>query len=181
MKLEIKVRDNFETHEIPLEIERLPAKQADRGTLRFDLAGEVGEIDWSEVLPGTYSILLGGRSYEAHVATQSGEPPPREAPYVVQVGSQRYLVEVCDPRRRRQGGSAHDPGGPQEILAPMPGKVVKVLVAETQEVASGEGLLVIEAMKMQNEIRASRAGRVEKLYVREGTGVETGVRLLRLA
>jgi pyruvate carboxylase subunit B len=62
----------------------------------------------------------------------------------------------------------------------MPGKVVKVLVTEGQQVSSGDGLLVIEAMKMQNEIRASRAGRVEKVHVSEGDGVEAGFRLVRL-
>lgn len=62
----------------------------------------------------------------------------------------------------------------------MPGKIVKVLVAEKQEVKQGEGLLVIEAMKMQNELRAPRRGRVERIYVSEGAGVETGAKLLRL-
>jgi biotin carboxyl carrier protein len=63
----------------------------------------------------------------------------------------------------------------------MPGKIVKILVAQHEEVAAGTGLLVIEAMKMQNELRAPRAGRVEEVYVEEGKGVETGTRLLRLA
>ena len=62
----------------------------------------------------------------------------------------------------------------------MPGKIAKVLIAEGQQVSSGDGLLVIEAMKMQNEIRALRSGRVEKIYVSEGAGVETGFRLVRL-
>jgi biotin carboxyl carrier protein len=66
-------------------------------------------------------------------------------------------------------------------VAPMPGKIVKILVARRQEVAVGAGLLVIEAMKMQNELRAPRAGRVEEIYVEEGKGVETGAPLVRLA
>jgi biotin carboxyl carrier protein len=89
-------------------------------------------------------------------------------------------VEVLDPRRRRRANALDASEGPQEILAPMPGMVVKVLVAEGQQVSSGDGLLVIEAMKMQNEIRASRTGRVEKIHVREGAGVETGFKLVRL-
>jgi biotin carboxyl carrier protein len=63
----------------------------------------------------------------------------------------------------------------------MPGKIVKTLVTEGQEVQHNQGLLVIEAMKMQNELRAPRAGRVERVYTAEGQGVETGTRLLRLA
>jgi pyruvate carboxylase subunit B len=62
----------------------------------------------------------------------------------------------------------------------MPGKIVKTLVSEGQEVKSNQGLLVIEAMKMQNELRAPRAGRVERVYLTEGQGVEAGTRLLRL-
>ena len=62
-----------------------------------------------------------------------------------------------------------------------PGRIVKVLVAENQDVRADEGLLIIEAMKMQNELRAPRAGRVERIYVAEGAGVETGLKLLRLS
>ncbi len=65
-------------------------------------------------------------------------------------------------------------------MAPMPGKIVKILVTENQEVSRDQGLLVIEAMKMQNELRAPRAGRIERVYVKEGGGVESGARLLRL-
>ena len=63
----------------------------------------------------------------------------------------------------------------------MPGRIVKVLVEEKQDVRPDEGLLVIEAMKMQNEIRAPRAGRVEKIYIQAGAGVESGAKLIRLA
>ena len=99
---------------------------------------------------------------------------------MVTVGSRHYLVEVRDPRRWRRDGAGVREKGPQEIVAPMPGKIVKVLVSENQEIARGQGLLVIEAMKMQNEIRAHRAGRVERIYAQEGTGVEAGFRLLRI-
>jgi pyruvate carboxylase subunit B len=63
----------------------------------------------------------------------------------------------------------------------MPGRVVKVLVREGEEVTAGQGLLVMEAMKMQNELRAPRAGCVERIHIAEGVGVETGSPLLRLA
>ena len=62
----------------------------------------------------------------------------------------------------------------------MPGKVVKILVAEGQDVTRDQGLLVMEAMKMQNEMRAPRDGRIERVYVQEGAGVESRARLLRL-
>jgi biotin carboxyl carrier protein len=102
------------------------------------------------------------------------------SPYLVTVGLRHYLVEIRDPRRWRRDGAGVREKGPQEIVAPMPGKIVKVLVSENQEVVRDQGLLVIEAMKMQNEIRAPRAGRVERIYAQEETGVEAGFRLLRI-
>jgi len=135
--------------------------------------------DWAEITPGVYSILIGGRSYEAHVTARPGSSP-REASYVVALGSREYVAEVRDPRAWRRSAAAEAGEGPQEIAAPMPGKVVKMLVTEDQEVSRGQALLVIEAMKMQNELHAPRAGRVGKIYTVEGAGVETGEKLLRL-
>jgi biotin carboxyl carrier protein len=156
--------------------------------VRFTLDGEVAEADWAEVAPGIYSIILDGRSYEVLISSQPGFVTSRtgagsghERTYVVTVFGRNHLVRVLDPRRWRRADSRGPGEGPQEVLAPMPGKIVRVLVAENQQVGAGDGLLVIEAMKMQNEIRASRSGRVEKVYVREGAGVESGFRLVRLA
>jgi biotin carboxyl carrier protein len=136
--------------------------------------------DGEEISPGVYSILIDGRSHEAQVSKRAGDAEGYSSPYVVTVGLRRYLVEIRDPRRWRRDGAGVQEEGPQEIVAPMPGKIVKVLVSENQEVVRNQGLLVIEAMKMQNEIRAPRAGRVERIYAQEGTGVEAGVRMLRL-
>jgi len=149
------------------------------GSLPFVLDQGSGDADWAEVAPGVYSILIGGRSYEARVAAQPGEAAGQIL-RVVTVGTRHYRVEVHDPRRRRGASRAATSDGPQEIRAPMPGKIVKILVSENQEVVQGAGLLVIEAMKMQNELRAPRSGRVERIYIAEGTGVETGSHLVRL-
>lgn len=64
--------------------------------------------------------------------------------------------------------------GPRKLIAPMPGKVVRLLVAEKAEVEAGQGLLVVEAMKMQNEIKSPKKGTVQKLVAREGTNVNAG-------
>jgi biotin carboxyl carrier protein len=81
---------------------------------------------------------------------------------------------VIDPRSWRRGhGEGIELEGRQKIVAPMPGKVVRVLVEPGQSVAAGQGLLVIEAMKMQNEIRSPKSGTVEKLAV-EGQTVNAG-------
>jgi biotin carboxyl carrier protein len=160
---------------------KLLAHEAANGTRRFTVDGQSAEAHCEEITPGVYSILINGRPYEVQVSKRPGDAPGLAGPYVVVVGLRRYIVELRDPRQWRRRGSSLDAEGPQEIVAPMPGKIVKVLVTEGQEVKRDQGLMVIEAMKMQNEMRAPRAGRVERIYVEEGRGVEAGARLLRLA
>ena len=180
MKFHIKLRAGAETTEHKLELRSSATTKAGGGQVEFCLDDKTTErrsADWVEITPGVYSIILDGRSYEVRIAARPGAAPHEVS---VTAGTRQYIIEVQDPRERRHTGSvgAHD--GPQEILAPMPGKIVKVLVKENQEVGAGDGLVVIEAMKMQNELRAPRPGRVEKVYVAEGAGVETGFKLLRL-
>ena len=179
MKSHIKLQAGEQTREHMLEMLRAsdPPK-ATQGKLRFVLDGKSFDADWAEVSPGVYSILLGPRSYQAQVSRTV--PPARSGSYGVTVGTRHYGVEVQDQRLRRYSAAAAGPEGPQEILAPMPGKVIKVLVSEGQRIEVGQGLLVIEAMKMQNELRAPRSGSVEKIHVGEGAGVESGSKLLRL-
>ena len=116
---------------------------------------------------GVYSILLGGRSLEVTTEeTSSG--------LLVRTNGQEFQVEVIDPRSWRRGrGAGIELEGRQQLVAPMPGKIVRVLVAAGQHVDAGQGLLVIEAMKMQNEVRAPKSGTVEKL-AREGQTVNAG-------
>ncbi len=104
----------------------------------------------------------------------------RSGSYRATVGHRQFLLELQDPRLQRHASAPSGSDGPQEIVAPIPGRIVKLLVSENQQVTGGAGLLVIEAMKMQNELRAPHAGLVERIYVREGEGVEAGTKLLRL-
>jgi multidrug efflux pump subunit AcrA (membrane-fusion protein) len=161
------------------EVELL-ARADGQGARRFRVGSHAAEALCEEITPGAYSLLMAGRSYEACISKRPGDAPGLAGPYVVMVGLRRYLVELRDPRQWRRTASSLDAEGPQEIVAPMPGKIVKVLVTEGQEVLRDQGLLVIEAMKMQNELRAPRAGRVERVYMAEGRGVESGARLVRL-
>ena len=80
-------------------------------------------------------------------------------------------------RQKREGGSAPDTG-PQRIVSPMPGKVVRVLVKAGDEVKARQGLVVVEAMKMENELRAARNGRVREVAVTEGQSVDAGAVLM---
>lgn len=180
MKLTLHLQHGSKTSEHRLEVDARPRNTAGRHMVDYVLDGEVSQTDCVLIAPGVYSVLLDGRSYEAHVAPIGPHIPGAANRRIVTVGSRHFTIDVRDPRRRRAAAALGNHTGPQEILAPMPGKIVKVLAEKGQEVAQGAGLLVIEAMKMQNELRAPRAGRVAEIYIAEGAGVESGARLIRL-
>ena len=119
-----------------------------------------------------YSILYGGKSYELTVESQGGS-------YWVRHGAYEQLVELADASR---GGreQLRRREGPEQIDSIMPGKVVRVLVAEGDDVHAGQGVVVIEAMKMENEVASPRAGRVKEIAVAPGATVEAGTKLLVL-
>src|SRR5208282_2958257 len=93
---------------------------------------------------------------------------------------QHFAVEVRDPRDASRGSRASVGSGRQNVTAPMPGKVVRVLVDVGDEVEVGQGLVVVEAMKMQNEMKASRPGRVIEVRATAGETVGPGDTLLIL-
>jgi biotin carboxyl carrier protein len=115
-----------------------------------------------------------GKSYDVAVERRSnGER-------IVYVNGRAVPVSIVDPREqltRRRSAVAPD-AGPRSIVSPMPGRIVKVLVSEGDTVAAQQGLIVVEAMKMENELRAPRAGRVTSVKVGEGTSVERGAVLI---
>jgi biotin carboxyl carrier protein len=135
--------------------------------------GEERRADVAEITPNVYSVLLDGRSYEARVEQTSDG-------LVVVVNGTRFPIEVRDPRRwsAQAGGKAG--GGVQNLMAPMPGKVVRVLARPGDVVEAGQGILVVEAMKMQNEMKAARGGRVLSIAVREGATVKADEVLARI-
>lgn len=178
MKLTLRLQHGTKNSEHFVEVDSLHPDAG--GMVKCRLDGEALRSDCVQVAPGAYSVLLDGHSYEARIVP--GGPPGSEAAgrRVVTIGSRHFTVEIHDPRRRRSAHRLPGETGPQEIVAPMPGKIVKLLAEEGQDVVQGTGLLIIEAMKMQNELRAPRAGRIAQIYVGEGTGVETGAKLVRL-
>jgi biotin carboxyl carrier protein len=117
--------------------------------------------------PGVYSVLLDGRCYEARVEEHPGM-------LVVVIDGYRFEIDVRDPRRLRRGAAGRGVDGVQTISAPMPGKVVRVLVAAGDTVEAGQGLLVVEAMKMQNELKSPRAGKMLTISTNEGATVAPG-------
>jgi len=129
------------------------------------------EVDVSavEVAPNTFSVLLNGVSHQVRIA------PRIDGTFTLYTELAEYHAEVTDPRGwRGKRHGALEAEGRQQITAPMPGKVVRLLVSEGDAVEAGQGLLVVEAMKMQNEVRSPKAGRVEKLLAKEGLAVNAG-------
>jgi len=150
------------------------------------------QVEITEVAAGRYQVSIDGRSLDidAQVVGETtlslihdGEAYNVESEKLPD-GTENLLVrghvlhaEVLDLRRlrlRQAQASVATVDGPATITSPMPGKVVAVLVQEGEEVEAGQGLLVVEAMKMENELRAPRAGTVQNLAAQEGAAVEGG-------
>ena len=123
-------------------------------------------VDGRRTGTASYSLLMDGRAAEVHLLARGDD-------YTVATGGRVHRFKLLDERtlRARQGSVR---GGDREIRAVMPGKVVAVLVEVGAPVAEGDGLLVIEAMKMENEIKATRAGTVTEIHVAPGQAVEAG-------
>jgi biotin carboxyl carrier protein len=133
------------------------------------LDGKPVNADAVQIGPSTVSILLEGQSFEIHVA------PAADGTLKLQSGPHEFVAEVVDPRawRGRRHGAV-EAEGRQPVNAPMPGKVIRLLVKAGDEVEAGQGLIVVEAMKMQNEIRSPKKGKVERLLAKEGQTVNAG-------
>jgi biotin carboxyl carrier protein len=136
---------------------------------KISLDGQPVDADVVLTAPNAVSVILNGAAFEFHIS------PSPEGAYTLQTGSHEFHAEVRDPRSwraRKQG--ALETEGRQQILAPMPGKVIRLLVRVGDEVAAGQGLIVVEAMKMQNEICSPKKGKVERLQAKEGQPVNAG-------
>jgi acetyl/propionyl-CoA carboxylase alpha subunit len=141
----------------------LPSGTRD-GSVECVVDGKTLLADVKLLQPGVMSLVVDGRQYRC-VLDGDG----------VVIGGRRFGFEVEDPRslqgRRGVGTGAE---GPRPVKAPMPGRVVRVLVQAGDEVAEGQGVVVIEAMKMQNELKSPKAGRVARVAVGVGDTVGAG-------
>jgi biotin carboxyl carrier protein len=113
------------------------------------------------------SLRLGDRAFEVKYERVGSETH-------FWVGSERFAVEVRDPRSLRGRLRASDEQGPKKLTAPMPGKVVRILVAQGAEIEAGAGVVVVEAMKMQNEVKSPKKGVIQKISVNVGAAVNAG-------
>lgn len=143
------------------------------GRYRVTLDGQPLDVDVEPAGRSFVSLLVDGQSHEAGVVrTADG--------YAVALSAATFDVELKEAARGEGASSRARAAGPVRLKAPMPGKVVRVLVEVGQEVPAGQGLLVMEAMKMENELKAPRAGRVREVHVGERQAVDAGALLLVL-
>jgi biotin carboxyl carrier protein len=163
MRFEVQLVSSTETRTHTVDLERIGDQW------RVILNGEPVSADVEEIAPNTLSILLHGESHEIRIARS------RDGQMSIQTGLREFAAEVTDQRSWRGRRLGHvEVQGRQQITAPMAGKVVRLLVKSGDTVEVGQGLLVVEAMKMQNEIRSTKSGIVERLLAEEGRTVNSG-------
>lgn len=151
-----------EKHEIEIKTD---------GAKTFARVGEREyEIEAREVEPNTYLFNLAGKIFECYVAPKTAAGITR-----VRQGAQSFDVQLSDPKRLRgAGNAAANADGAANIVTMMPGKIVRVVVEAGAEVAAGDSVIVVEAMKMQNEMKAPKDGTVKEIRFQVGATVNAG-------
>jgi biotin carboxyl carrier protein len=155
------------------------------GLLHVDLDGRTHVVDARRVNDSVISMLLQpdgaqtpSRSIDAAFASQQAGAA---GDFDVHLEGLTIPVQIRPAGsfgRQKKEGAGAQATGPQRVTAPMPGKVVRVLVKPGDDVKARQGLVVVEAMKMENELRAARDGRVREVAVTEGQSVDAGALLL---
>jgi biotin carboxyl carrier protein len=162
--MKISARAGSSVHEISVERRN--------GIYVVEVDGVRHDVDSRKLEGDFYTFLVGGRSYEVSVEADGDR-------YFVRHGAAENVVTLTDPgraAREAKGGAA----GAAEVVSVMPGKVVRVLVHEGEAVEEGQGLVVVEAMKMENEITAPKAGKVSAIKIQPGLAVEAGATLITI-
>ncbi len=144
------------------------------GVARYMVTGAEKEylVDAHQVQDSVWSILYGTESFEVDVQGRDDE-------YEVLIEGDCYKFSLMNEQRKaliRAGGKGAV--GKALVTSPMPGKVLKLLVAEGEEVQTDQGVIVVEAMKMENELKSAVTGKVKEIFVKEGEVVELGSKLL---
>lgn len=160
----MKLRAEIEGEELALEVRR------DGGRIVAEVGGRRYELDAREVGGGEYLLLHEGRVYECRVGEEA-----QEGRVEVNAAGRTYAVALADPRRLRGARSvAGREEGRAQLVAQMPGRVVSVLVAAGEAVVAGRPVVVVEAMKMQNEMKSPKDGHVAEVRVEPGATVNAG-------
>lgn len=162
MKLQATINGEASTVEV---------RRDDNGKLIARVDDREYNLEVSEPEPGVFLFKRDGQIFEATVSdpTAAGEPTK------VRIGSSEFDISLTDPRKLRSSGTGNDhEDGLAEIRTAMPGKVVRLLIEPGTEVEKGDGVMVVEAMKMQNELKSPKTGRLKQFRVAEGDTVAAG-------
>lgn len=165
----MKLQVDLDGREITLEFHK-----QNSSALEYVLAGAVahsGQASVIPVMPGVYSVLLGSRSVQVALARKG-------AALEIWVNGRLHSIELVDPRDRIAGAKKSGAAGPVEIRSQMPGRVIKLLVDKGASVALGQPVIIVEAMKMQNEMKSPKDGTVVRIQAAEGGTVAAGETLL---
>ena len=157
MKLDVTLDAKHYAVDVSIEANRV------RGTID----GNAFDADAVDVSPGIYSVMIQGCAFEIRVER-------RAEGLQINTQGREYSAAVRDPLQWLRRDAALEAQGRQKVIAPMPGKIVRLLVGAGDRVEAGQSVLVVEAMKMQNEVRSPKSGKVEKLLVSEGQAVTAG-------
>ncbi len=139
---------------------------------KVTIDGREHVVDAQEIRGGLWSVLIGESSLEVDV-------DGKDDAYEVLIEGDCYKFSLVSEQKRavmRAGGKGA--AGKAMVTSPMPGKVVKILVEQGEEVQADQGVVVVEAMKMENELKSAVAGKVKEIFVEEGQVVESGAKLL---
>lgn len=157
--------------------------ETDPDLFHMTLDGKRYELNARKMPSQIVHILLENRSYDVDLERIAKKSDTLDGRIHVRVRGRVLRFEILDERRikmKEAQGFRFDVGGVANIDSPMPGKVIKILVAEGDEVKEGQGIIVVEAMKMENELRAPKAGKIREIKVKEGDAVEMGARLAQI-
>jgi biotin carboxyl carrier protein len=142
--------------------------------LKAEVDGRHYDLDIRELGRGEYLLINGSKVYKCRVE-QDRDSLSAGKSFAVVLGGRNYEVALIDPKRLRSAQSTSgEHTGAAEIVSPMPGKIVRILVKPGDKVEAGAGVIVVEAMKMQNEMKAPRAGTVVSIEPAEGATVNAG-------
>lgn len=163
----MKLNAEIDGEKVALEVRR------EGGRVFAEVGGRRYELEARGVGEGEYLLTHGGRVYECRVGAEAGAGA--RGSLRVSVGAREYGVTLTDPKHLRGAGAAGgEQGGRAQIKAPMPGKVVRVLVEVGEAIEAGQPAVVVEAMKMQNELKSPKSGTVVELRAEPGSTVNAG-------
>lgn len=161
--MKLKAELNDENHEIDL--------QQNGSQIVAEINGRTYQLEADEVEPNVYLFKHENKIYQVFVSPGKTSNEASQ----VSIGANNFEIKLTDPKRLRSGaGASGAAGGTAEIKTAMPGKVVRVLAEQGAEIKQGEGVIIVEAMKMQNEMKAPKDGIVKEIRAAEGATVNAG-------